>query len=233
VSTRALLFTTGSPFSRIVRVVLDELGLDYERREEITTPTSESRAESTPTLQVPTFWDGDIHLWESGLIVEYLLASYEAPSDSNPPLAKSLTRKKHHWHDRLVAASVHTLGTSATIMGQMKWGGTSIEDSDYLTVCSEQFPYLLTWLEKQITAEGEGFQAGLLSIQDIALGCHFGYIANRPIGIDPELNKFPKIKSLLSRLNEMESFRNNPILYWEPGVIGYAEDGVTPVYKSG
>jgi len=74
VSTRALLFTTGSPFSRIVRVVLDELGLDYERREEITTPTSESRAESTPTLQVPTFWDGDIHLWESGLIVEYFVS---------------------------------------------------------------------------------------------------------------------------------------------------------------
>jgi len=232
VSTRALLFTTGSPFSRIVRVVLDELGLDYERREEITTPTSESRAESTPTLQVPTFWDGDIHLWESGLIVEYLLANYEAPSDSYPPLAKSLTRKKYHWNDRLVAASVHTLGTSATTIGQMKWGGTPLENSDYLTVCSEQFPYLLAWLENQIISEGEGFQAGLLSIQDIALGCHFGYIANRPIGIDPELNKFPKIKSLLSRLNEMEPFRNNPILYWEPGVIGYSEDGVTPIYKN-
>ena len=66
---RALLFTTGSPFSRIVRVVLDELSLEYERREEITTPTSESRAESTPTLQVPTFWDGDVHLWESELTV--------------------------------------------------------------------------------------------------------------------------------------------------------------------
>ena len=136
-SNRALLFTTGSPYSRIVRVVLDELGLDYERREEITTPTSEIRADSTPTLQVPTFWDGDIHLWESGLIVEYLLSNYEAPPSGDPPLAKALTRKEHHWHDHLVAASVHTLGTSATIIGQMKWGGTSIENSDYLTVCSE------------------------------------------------------------------------------------------------
>jgi glutathione S-transferase len=232
-STRALLFTTGSPFSRIVRVVLDELGLDYERREEITTPTSESRAESTPTLQVPTFWDGDNHLWESGLIVDYLLANYEAPSGDNPPLAKALTRKENHWHDRLVAASIHTLGTSATTIGQMKWGGTSIDDSDYLTVCAEQLPYLLGWLEKQISTEGEGFQPGLLSIQDIALGCHFGYIMNRPIGVDPHLNKFPRIESLVNRLNERKSFRNNPVLYWEPGVIGYAEDGVTPVYKDG
>jgi glutathione S-transferase len=79
--------------TRIVRVVLDELGLDYERREEITTPTSESRAASTPTLQVPTFWDGDVHLWESGLIVEYLLSNYSAPTGESPPLAKSLVRE--------------------------------------------------------------------------------------------------------------------------------------------
>lgn len=230
-NTRTLLFTTGSPFSRIVRVVLDELGLDYVRREEITTPTAESRAESTPTLQVPTFWDGDHHLWESGLIVEYLLANYEAPAGGNPPLAKALSRKQHHWHDRLVAASIHTLGTSATTIGQMKWGGTAIDDSDYLTVCAQQFPYLLGWLEKQISADGEGFQPGLLSIQDIALGCHLGYIVNRPIDVDPRLDRYPRIESLLHRLAERESFGNNPILYWEPGVIGYAQDGVTPVYK--
>ena len=54
---RTLLFTTGSPFARGIRVILDELGLDYERREEITTPTVEERASATPTLQVPTLWD--------------------------------------------------------------------------------------------------------------------------------------------------------------------------------
>jgi len=230
-SNRALLFTTGSPFSRIVRVVLDELNLDYERQEEITTPTAESRAKSTPTLQVPTFWDGDVHLWESGLIVDYLLANYEAPKQRIPPLANSLTRKKSHWHDRLVASSIHTFGTSATIIGQMTWGGTSIQQSDYLRVCSDHFPYLLGWLEKQIPNKGEGFQSGLLSVQDIALGCHLGYILNRPIGIDPKIEHHPKIKSLIDRLSERESFRNNPILWWEPGVIGYEDDGVTPVYK--
>lgn len=115
----------------------------------------------------------------------------------------------------------------------MKWGGTAIEESDYLTVCSDQFPYLLNWLEKQIPIKGEGFQPGLLSIQDIALGCHVGYILNRPIGIDPKLEGFPKIQSLLDSFNKRDSFRNNPILWWEPGVVGYAEDGVTPVYKNG
>jgi glutathione S-transferase len=228
---RALLFTTGSPFSRIVRIVLDELCLDYERREEITTPGAATRAASTPTLQVPTFWDGDEHLWESGLIVDYLLANYAAPRQGAPPLARSLARNEFAWHDRLVAASIHTLGTSATTIGQMKWGGTSMEDSDYLAVCAQQLPYLLAWLEQQIAAPGAGFQAGLLSVQDIALGCHLGYILNRPIGIDPELARFPNIQHLLDRLKTRESFKNNPILWWEPGVVGYAQDGRTPVYK--
>jgi glutathione S-transferase len=230
-ANRALLFTTGSPFSRIVRIVLDELCLDYERREEITTPSAATRAASTPTLQVPTFWDGDAHLWESGLIVEYLLANYAAPRQADPPLAKSLARNDFAWHDRLVAASIHTLGTSATTIGQMKWGGTSIDDSDYLAVCAQQFPYLLGWLENQLAEPGAGFQAGLLSVQDIALGCHLGYIMNRPIGIDLKLAQFPKIQYLLDRLNDRESFINNPILWWQPGVVGYAQDGRTPVYK--
>ncbi len=64
---RTLLFTTGSPFARGVRIILDELGLDYERKEEITTPSVEERASATPTLQVPTLWDGDTILWESGI----------------------------------------------------------------------------------------------------------------------------------------------------------------------
>ena len=51
----ALLFTTGSPFARAVRIVLDELGLDYERREEITAPRAERRAAASPAFQVPTF----------------------------------------------------------------------------------------------------------------------------------------------------------------------------------
>jgi glutathione S-transferase len=67
---RALLFTTGSPFARAVRIILDELNLDYEKREEVTTPSAQQRAAASTTLQVPTYWDGDVRLWESGLIAE-------------------------------------------------------------------------------------------------------------------------------------------------------------------
>ena len=94
---RALLFTTGSPFARAVRIVLDELALDYERREEITTPSAEQGAASTPTLQVPTFRDGEVTHWESGLIVECLLSTYDDRPSSEPALARAAFRPEAAW----------------------------------------------------------------------------------------------------------------------------------------
>ena len=229
---RALLFTTGSPFARGVRIVLDELGLDYERREEITTPAVDERAAATPTLQVPTLWDGDLTLWESGVIAEYLLATYERRPNTVPPLAKEAWRAASEWQDRLAFATIQTLGTTATTISQMKWSGVAHDENGHLMRCAERLPYLMAWLEQQLTGRDDGFFPGAVSIQDIFLGCHLRFIENGPLGLDPLVRDFPKIQSLLARLDRRESFTNNPILWWEPGVVGYAADGKTPVYET-
>ena len=228
---RALLFTTGSPFARAVRILLDELGLDYERREEITTPSAAQRAEATPTLQVPTLWDGETVLWESGLIAEYLLASYPERPAADPPLAASAWRPESLWDDKLVLATIQTLGGAATTISQMTWSGVRHADNAHLTRCAERLPHLLAWLEARLAGTGQGFFPGALSVQDVFLACHVRFIENRPIGLDPDLASFPKIAALLDRLDGRESFRRSPILWWEPGVIGYGEDGKTPIYK--
>ncbi len=77
---RKLYFTTGSPFARAVRIVLVEKGLPFERDETYTTPSAEERAKVTPTLQVPTLVDSDVRLWDSTVILEYLMGSYPSPS---------------------------------------------------------------------------------------------------------------------------------------------------------
>ena len=229
---RTLLYTTGSPFARGVRVILDELGLDYEREEEITTPTVEQRASATPTLQVPTLWDGETTLWESGLIADYLLSKYSERPDVNPPLAASVARPRNEWADRLVLATVQTLGTAATTISQMKWTGITHTDNAFLTRNAERLPYLMKWLENYLANEQQGFLEGSVSVQDIFLTCHLSFIANRPIGLDPDLDRYPKVKAMVTRMEERASFRENPILWWEPGVIGYAVDGKTPLYET-
>lgn len=227
---RSLLFTTGSPFARGVRIILDELGLDYERNEEITTPSAEERARATPTLQVPTLCDGNVTLWESGLIADYLLSTYVERPVTNPPLAMYAFRPRNEWIDKLILATVQTFGTAATTISQMKWAGIAYTDNDFLTRSSERLPHLMRWLEERMVNEQNGFIEGCVSVQDIFLTCHLGFMANRPIGLDPELGNFPKIEALVNRMDERASFVANPILWWEPGVVGYAEDGKTPVY---
>ena len=86
-------------------------------------------------------------------------------------------------------------------------------------------------MEERLADAENGFYPDVVSIQDIFLACHLGYVRNRPIGLDPNLGAYPKIGALLERLGERESFKNNPILWWEPGVIGYAGDGKTPVFE--
>jgi glutathione S-transferase len=229
---RALLFTTGSPFARAARVILHELGLDYERREEITTPTVAERAGATPTLQVPTLWDGEMVLWESGLIADYLLNEYRERPSADPPLATDFARPDSKWADKRIFATVQTLGAAATIISQMKWSGVEHQDSEYLTRSADRLPHLMKWLEEQLPNEQQGFFRDAVSAQDIFLACHLGFIANRPIGLDPDIEKHPKISALVTRMEARDSFSENPILWWEPGVVGYAEDGRTPVYKT-
>lgn len=228
---RALLFTTGSPFARAIRIILDELGLDYERREEITTPSVEDRASATPTLQVPTLWDGDTTLWESGVIADYLLSTYAERPDTSPPLAASIARPENEWMDKLTLATIQTLGTAATTISQMKWSGIAHTDNEFLTRSAERLPHLMSWFEDKLANEQHGFIEGCVSMQDIFLACHLGFIANRPIGLDPELSKYPKVDAMVGRMDERASFQSNPILWWEPGVVGYAEDGRTPVFN--
>ncbi len=229
---RALLFTTGSPFARAVRIVLDELGLDYERREEITTPSAADRAAATPTLQVPTFWDGDLTLWESGTIAEYLLSAYPERPAADPPLAPAAFRADAEWRDKLVLSTIQTFGNAATTISQMTWTGVALQDNAHLRRSAEKLSHILGWLESQLPDGDSGFQPGCLSLHDIFLAAHVRFVEARPLGIELGLGDYAKVAALLGRLDERPSFRANPIWWWEPGVTGYEPDG-TPIFGPG
>lgn len=227
---RALLFTTGSPFSRAVRILLDELGLEYERREEVTTPMVEARAAATPTLQVPVFRDGEVTLWESDLIAEYLLTTYPERLSGNPPLAAALWRDGLEWQDKLLLATIQTLGNSITTISQMLWSGLPHTDNAHLTRCAVRLRYLMDWLEQRIDRKGEGFLPDVLSVQDVFLSCHLQYLEKRPLALDLDMSCYPKIGAMLARTSSRASLQNNPVLWWEPGVVGYESDG-KPIFK--
>ena len=226
---RRLLFTAGSPFARAIRIILDEIGLEYERCEELTTPSVEQRAAATPTLQVPTFWDGDLTLWESGTIAEYLLATYPQRKAYEPPLASQAFRSDALWQDKLIFSTIQTFGTAATTISQMTWTGVSVEGNAHLQRSAEKLTHILGWLEAQLEPSGAGFVPDHLSIQDIFLAAHVRFVQARPLGIELGLDRYERLSTLLQALDDRASFKANPIWWWEPGVIGYEQDG-TPIY---
>ena len=79
------LYTHGlSPYSAKVRIALDEKGIAYEeialplRRAGITAKPKELLA-ANPRAQVPTLLDGDVTLYDSTVIVEYLEETQPEP----------------------------------------------------------------------------------------------------------------------------------------------------------
>ncbi len=231
--TLRLRFTPGSPFARVVRVVLAERRLDYEAVEDDGAGPAEERRPDAPTLMVPALRDGDLRLWDSLVIVEHLMTRHPARrggAPDDPPLAPSLLRRDRETQDRLALATLQTLCASITLVSQLRWSGVGLENG-FVARNVERVDHLLDWCEEVIrdAGDGRGFVPGILSVQDIFLASALSFAENRPIGIDWRSRQRDRVGALVDRLERRQSFIANPVRWWEPGVTGYRPDG-TPTY---
>lgn len=217
---RKLYFTTGSPFARAVRIVLVEKGLSFERDETYTTPSVEERAKVTPTLQVPTLVDGDLKLWDSTVIIDYLMSRYPSPQASagQLPFAREYIRRDHEWQDKLVLATLQTFGVSTSTVSQLQWSGVRHEDNGHASRCATRNQHLLDWLESQLVSPEDGFVPGVVSAQDVFLVCWCHFIDRRPLRLSWRAEHRPKTAALVDRLEQRPSFKQELALWWEPGV---------------
>lgn len=228
---RKLFFTTGSPFARAVRIVLHEKGLDYERAETASTPSVEERSRTSATLQVPALIDGDLHLWDSAVIIEYLMKSYPSVARAGEaPLAVEMIRPSHEWQDKLALATVQALGASSVTISQLQWAGVRHESNAHLTRCAVRNDHVLDWCEGRIGRD-DGFMPGAVSAQDVLLACFCGFIEKRPLNLRWDSPARPKVRALVEQLQARASFIANPVLWWEPGIVGYQPDG-TPIREA-
>jgi len=217
---RKLFFTTGSPFARAVRIVLVEKGLSFDRDETHTTPSVEERAKVAPTLQVPSLIDGDLRLWDSTVIVEYLMTVYPnvPPPVGQVPLAEKYVRAERFWQDKEALATLQTFGVSTATISQLQWSGVRHEDNAHGTRCVIRNQHLLDWFERQLLSAEDGFVPGVVSAQDIFLTCWCQFIERRPLRLSWEAQNRPKIAALVARLAHRSSFEAERALWWEPGV---------------
>lgn len=100
-----LLGTSNSPYTRIVRVLAAELGLPVTLRELSWRTTPQQSFEASPVGRVPVLIDGDLHLYDSRVIAEYLLQHPEARRPGHFRAAQG----SDHWHAQNVVTLAYSI----------------------------------------------------------------------------------------------------------------------------
>ena len=167
-----------SPYARRVLIAFEEKGMNPKREKHTYAREFDGLKEINPCLLLPVLVDGDMTLWGSNLILEYLISKYpNTPPLSRSPFATSMTRQEHHWQDSRILATIETLTDSIMNLRQMKMSGVEYDQVVYLTRQRTRIDAILDWLDAQATAEG--FAPGIFSIMDLNLVCALGNIDNR------------------------------------------------------
>lgn len=202
-----LSFSNGSPFARKVRIVLAEMALAYEA--DVADGLRPLSGELGPTLSIPVLEDGPHKLWESDLIVDYLLRTYPeaaACATGAPKLAPWLARPDRHWHDMTVLATIATCASSIVNLRLMAPDGITADNSDYLARQRVRIERCLDWLDGEATEEG--FAPGWFSIMDIAFICPMAFAEARGV-LDWRGRR--KLDALFDRYRDRPSLKATPI----------------------
>jgi glutathione S-transferase len=171
-----LYYSAGSPFARKVRAVLLEKGLAFES--DLANRLRLPGQTPGPTMAVPVLEDGEVVLWESDLIVDYLLRTYPTAPSGDPPMAPWLARPERHWQDMAVLAALATYGSTVVNITLLGRDDVTPETSDYMGRQHMRVAQCLDWLETQATAEG--FAPGWFSVMDIAFIANAAFAETRP-----------------------------------------------------
>jgi glutathione S-transferase len=170
-AARQLYFSPNSPFARKVRIVLAEKGLAYEGKSMDTSHPPEGFAKLNPNLRVPVLVDGGRTLFESNVILDYLLRTYPAAAAGapKPALAASVARADRHWDDMAALVTIETLLDTGINLYQFIREGMKVEQAPYLKKELSRTQSCLDWLEARLSPEG--YMPGQFSIQDLNLVC--------------------------------------------------------------
>ncbi len=167
---RTLYMSPFSPYTRKVRVMLAEKGLAYENQKVATDrfPVDYARTVN-PCARVPALDDDGRVMFESNVILDYLLTQYpDTPkSTPQPPLVKSLVRSDKRWEDWETLSAIETMLNSGLTM--LRFGAHSgvAADPPYLARDHQRVQSILDWLDKRATPEG--FVPGWFSVLDLNL----------------------------------------------------------------
>ncbi|MEM9360537.1 MAG: glutathione S-transferase family protein [Pseudomonadota bacterium] len=190
------------PNTRSIRVVwlLEELGLSYDVQKYELKPASLRTEEYTkihPMNRVPSIEDGDVTMFESGAIVQYILAKHGngrlAPAIDAPNFHKYL--QWFHYCEGMLMPPVNTIVVQTILLPEER------RDPAVLAQAQKLLTRMLTAVEQEM--EGQDFIAGEFSGADIMSG-HACIVAKR-LGAD--VSDKPNVSAYIDRLTARPAYQ--------------------------
>jgi glutathione S-transferase len=205
-----LHYTQGSPFARIARVLIRELGIDCEEIRLAGFPPPASFFALNPLGQVPALETDDGVRFPTRLIVDYLLANAKIP----PFFAPTVRRTESFWQDEQILTVLLAMGDTLANIKYQQWaglrpGGENLIGYNPSDRNTERVTKTLDWLEAR--AGGEGFLPGVLSVQDIAFSSIVMWIDAR--GGFPWRGR-KRLEAIASHCAERASFKSTAPQPW-------------------
>ena len=191
-----------APNSRAGRIVwlLEELELPYEINKMAFHPkdlNSDEPRERHPLGRVPVLDDGDIRIYESGAIVEYILERHKngglKPEVDSPNYPNYL--QWFHYCEGMVMPPINTIIVQTILLPPERQDETVLGQAQRLLSKS------LAPVEE--TLEGNDYLIGDFSAADVMLG-HSCFMSNRLGCVNEEMKN---LKSYVERITERPAFK--------------------------
>jgi glutathione S-transferase len=191
-----------APNSRAGRIVwlLEELGLDYEVNRMDFHPKdlkSDEHRERHPLGRVPVLDDGDVSIYESGAIVEYVLARHGdgglKPAVDSPEFPEYL--QWFHYCEGMVMPPMNTVVVHTMLLPPDR------RDETVLGQAKKLLGRAIAPIDKAL--EGRDYLIGDFSAADVMLG-HSLYMSNRFGEVSDEM---ANIKAYLGRVEARPAFQ--------------------------
>ena len=159
-----------SPYTRKVRVMLAEKGLEYQNQQMPFDRLQNDYGNNiNPCGRVPALDDNGRVLFESNVILDYLLTQYpDSPKNAPAPaLVKSLLRPDQRWEDSETLVAIETMLNCGLTMLRFGTHSGVEKEPAYLAREHTRVQSILDWLDKRATPEG--FVPGWFSVLDLNL----------------------------------------------------------------
>ena len=185
-----------APNTRAVRIVwlFEELGLPYElERYKLGDPAMRSAEyrKVHPMGRVPALQDGDVTIFESGAIVEYVLARYGngrmVPKVSSPDFPAYL--QWLHYAEGMIMPPVNTIVVETILLPPERRNQGNVDRATKL------LGQMLSAVDQHLA--GRGYLAGEFSGADIMTG-HACTVAAR---LKADISDKPNVAAYIARIN--------------------------------